>query len=258
MEKKNVETIKMVENALEVLDTLRISRAPLGVNEIAKSCSLNPSTTFRILKTLEINGWIYQCADDRYITGQKLSFMLEKNNLYLAIKEISLFTMSRYTKEHGQPMNLFVREGTNCFILQQSRTNSLVNYVPPLLSSIPFYACAGGKVLLSELSISLVELLLEDCEMVPLTPYTVTDPDLFWQELRSVAKQGFATEHRESSENGSCISVPVRDCEGNIIAALSFSGFIGIQSREELLPYLEPLKEAAKEISQNLFKCWGK
>ena len=48
MEKQNVETIKMVDRALEVLDILRKERSPLGVNEIAKSCELNPSTAFRI------------------------------------------------------------------------------------------------------------------------------------------------------------------------------------------------------------------
>ena len=65
-----VETIKMVENAMGVLDLLRTSKVPLGVNEIAKTCGLNPSTTFRILKTLETSGWIYKTNDDRYITGQ--------------------------------------------------------------------------------------------------------------------------------------------------------------------------------------------
>lgn len=78
MEKQNVETIKMVDRALEVLDILRKERSPLGVNEIAKNCELNPSTAFRILKTLEVNGWVYQCMDGRYITGQKISFVIEK------------------------------------------------------------------------------------------------------------------------------------------------------------------------------------
>ena len=74
-EQKNTETIKMVERALQVLDLLRTSKSPLGVNEIAKTCKLNPSTTFRILKTLELSGWVFQLNDSRYITGQKISFV---------------------------------------------------------------------------------------------------------------------------------------------------------------------------------------
>lgn len=60
----------------------------------------------------------------------------------------------------------------------------------------------------------------------------------------------------ESSVNGSCISVGVRDHEGTIIAALSFSGFIGIQDTDELLEYVPLLQAASKEITDNLYNCW--
>lgn len=255
---KGTETIKMVDRALAVLDVLRVERKRLGVNEIAKKCEISPSTAFRILKTLEANGWVYQCGDDRYITGQKISFVIEKDNLYLALKEVAAFTMERFTAEYGQAMNLIVREGAHCYILQQSRTKKFVDYIPPLYSDLPFYACAGGKILLSELPVSLAEQIINSCEMVPLTQFTITDPDVFWQELRKVAKTGYAFDNKESAENGSCIGVPVRNCDGDIIAALSFSGFVGVENTDALLQYLPALQEAAGEISKNLYKCWGK
>ncbi len=255
---QNIETIKMVDRALFVLDTLRAERKRLGVNEIAKQCGINPSTAFRILKTLEANGWVYQCNDGRYITGEKISFVMEKDNLYLALKEVASFVMQRLTEKHGQAMNLMVREGARCYILQQSRTKSLVDYVPPIYSELPFYACAGGKILLSELPISLVDQIIDSCEMIPLTAHTITDPDIFWQELRKVAKQGSAFDNKESAENGSCIAVPVRDCEDDIIASLSFSGFVGVENPDDLLEYFPTLEEAAKEISKNLYRCWGR
>jgi DNA-binding IclR family transcriptional regulator len=250
-------TIKMVDQALSVLDALRLERKSLGVNEIAKQCGISPSTAFRILKTLEAGGWVFQCGDRRYIAGQKLSFVIEKNNLYLALKEVASFVMDRYTTKHSQAMNLIVRDGSHCYIMQQSRTKNLVDYIPPLYSDLPFYACAGGKILLTELPIGLVDEIINSCEMLPLTQYTITDAEKFWQELRLVAKQGYAYDHKESAENGSCIAVPIRDCEGNIIAALSFSGFVGIEDKAELLQYITPLQEAATEISKSLYRCWG-
>ena len=158
MEKQNitnVETIKMVEHAFKVLDLLRAKREPVGVNEIAKMSGLNPSTTLRILKTMEKSGWVFQLTDRRYITGQKISFVTEKNNLYLALREVAQYVMGEYTAKFGQAMNLMVREGGHCTILQQSRTTNLVDYIPPLFSKLPIYATSGGKVLLSELPINL-------------------------------------------------------------------------------------------------------
>ncbi len=257
MIEQGVETIKMVERAMHVLDTLRLARERLGVNEIAKRCHISPSTTYRILKTLELDGWVFQCADGRYITGEKISFVMEKNNLFLALKDVAAHTMNACTAKHGRAMNLTVRDGHHCYILQQSRTKNLVDYVAPLHSAMPFHACAGGKILLAELPILLVEQLLESCEMVALTPHTITNIDDFWKELRQVAKQGYAFDFRESSESGSCIAVPVRDNQGNTIAALSFSGFLSISEPKELVPFVPILKKTAEEISRNLYQCWA-
>ncbi len=254
--KQNTETIKMVDRALQVLDTLRFEKEGLGVNTIAKQCQINPSTAFRILKTLEINGWVFQFSDGRYIAGEKLSFILGKDNLYLALKEVSHMVMEKYTAKYNQAMNLIVREGAHCYIMQQSRTKSLMDYVPPLYSDLPFYACAGGKILLSELPIHLAEEIINSRELTPLTEHTITDVDEFWKELRTVAKQNYAVDHKESAINGSCISVAIRDPKGTPIAALSFSGFIGIENQEELIKYLPILHDASSEISKNLYKYW--
>ena len=242
---------------MTVLDLLRTSKERLGVNEIAKRCELSPSTAFRILKTLEVTGWVFQLSDDRYIPGQKISFVTEKNNLYMALRDVAYFVMNECTAKVGQAMNLMVREGIHCTILQQSRTGKLIEYVPPLYTNLPFYACAGGKILLSELPVSMVEQIINSCDMVPLTSHTITDPEYFWHTLRTVATKGYAFDDRESAENGSCIAVPIRDSEGTIIASLSFTGFIGIQDTEQLLEYLPALQEASKKITQNLYRCWN-
>jgi len=253
---QNGETIKMVEHAMKVLDLLRIKRKPVGVNEIAKTCGLNPSTTFRILKTLEQSGWVFQFNDRLYITGQKISFVTEKNNLYLALREVAQFVMAEYTAKFDQAMNLLVREGEHCTILQQSRTKKFIDYIPPLFSTLPIYASAGGKILLSELPINLVDQIIISTEMKPLTSNTITDPKQFWDVLLATAKQGYAIDYKESAENGCCIGVPVRDHEGTIIAALSFSGFIGVDDPQDLKKYLPALNEASEKISQSLYNCW--
>ena len=134
---QNPTIIKMVDQALTVLDTLRMSRESLGVNEIAKMCGINPSTTFRILKTLEVNGWAFQCSDRRYIVGEKIGFVIEKNNLYLALKEVSSFVMNRYTEKYNQAMNLTVREGLVA-IFYSSPAPKPCRLYSALYSDLPF------------------------------------------------------------------------------------------------------------------------
>ena len=251
-----IETIVMVEKALTVLDLLRTSKEKMGVNEIAKICDFTPSTTHRILKTLEKSGWVFQLSDDRYIAGEKLSFMLEKDNLYLALKDVASIVMQKYSQEYSQAMNLVIREGQDCYILHQSRTNRLVDYVPPLHAKMPFHASGGGKILLSELPENLTKQLLENSELTALTPNTISDKSLLWEEIQKVAERGYAFDFKESTDFACCISVPVRDRKGTIIAALSFSGIVNIDTKEELLKFFPILQEASKEISDQLYRSW--
>lgn len=251
------ETIQVLDRALMILEIFRKGQNQYGVTEIAKRLKMNPSTTFRILQTLRNNGWIHQTNDGRYISGTKLSSQLEKSNFYLALRDVSQTIMDLGTAKYKQAMNLIIRDGTKCHILQQSRTTNLVDYVPPLYSELPFYASAGGKILFCELPKALLKQMIDSTELVSFTKHTITNPVMFMKELEQVASDGYAFDNHESAENGSCISVPVRDMENNIIAALSFSGFIGIRDTKDLLAYLPALQDASREITQQLFSCWG-
>ena len=253
---EKIETIVMVEKALTVLDLLRTRAEEIGVNEIAKICDFTPSTTHRILKTLEKSGWVFQLSDDRYIAGEKLSFMLEKDNLYLALKDVASIIMQNYSLKYSQAMNLVIRDGKDCYILYQSRTNRLIDYVPPLHAKMPFHASGGGKVLLSELPENMVQQLLENSDLTPLTANTISNIDQLIEEIKKTAARGYAMDYKESTDFACCLSVPVRDRKGTMIAALSFSGIVNIQTHEELLNYLPILQEASREITEQLYRSW--
>ena len=195
-------------------------------------------------------------ANDATLGGIKLSFVLSSDNLYLALKEVALPIMEKRTAEFGCAMNLMVRDGVNCYILQQSKVNDLFDFVPRLYAPLPIYACACGKILMSELPIAVADDIIQSCNMVKFTPNTLSDPETFWQEIRTVAKQGYAVDDRELSRNGSCIAVPVRNHEGTIIAGISFSGFVDVSDVSELHTYLPALREASSEVTEKLYHCW--
>ena len=253
MEPKETGNVKVLVKALTILDILKGSDQPLGVNEISRQSSINLTTAFRILKTLKNEGWIYQDKNDKYIIGLKVSFVTEKNNFYLALKEIAYYTMTRLSVKESQAMNLIVRENEKCLILQQSRTEKFVDYVPPPGTVVPIYASAGGKILLSELPDFVRKEILDKTEMKPLTKYTITGKTAFMKELQKVKKSGYAVDAHESQEDGFCIAVPVRSKEGEIIAALSFSGFIGKITDTNIDYYEKILKKASSEITENLY-----
>ena len=249
----DTDTIKVLDRALIIIEALKQSKQPLGVNELAKLCSINLSTTFRILKTLETHGWVFQLENTKYITGEKINFVTTSENQYMALKEVAFPIMFMHTMREGQAMNLLVRENIACVILQQSRTDRIIDYVPPIGTKLPLHASAGGKILLSELPLDNLEDYLSAIDFRALTKNTITHKFDFINELATVRENGYALDMGESSAISCCISVPVRNSKNEIIAALSFSGIVDIKTKEKLLYYLPSLKDAAAAISARLF-----
>ena len=256
MEEKSTEKVKTLEKAIKLLDVIRDANTPLGVNEIARLSNLNLTTIFRILQTLKGSGWVYQDANDKYIIGPKISYNTEKNSFYMALKEVAYYSMVRLSASTSQAMNLVVRENHRCFILQQSRTEKIVDYVPPIGTYLPIYASACGKVLLSELPDVLLDNILDLQDFRPLTPHTITSRAAFLQELSLCRTHGYALDRHEAQEQGFCIAVPVRDNVGQICAALSFSGMLDRVSERDIETYFALLTRGSGEITQSLFKIW--
>ena len=256
MEKANSGNIKALDKAMLVLDFIRESPAPVGVNEIARQCALNITTTFRILQTLKEGKWVYQDKNEKYRIGTKLSFMTPNNNFHAALQEVAYYTMQAMTAKTSHAMNLVVRNYNQCFILQQSRTNKIVDYVPPIGTCLPIYASAVGKVLLAWLPQQLQDMIMDSITFTPLTRHTITTHAALAEELEFCRKNNYAMDMMESQEGGFCIAVPIR-CNDEVIAALSFSGIIKKVQQDEIASYYSLLSTAAKEIERNLFQLNG-
>ena len=110
MEKKEQGTVQALERGLKILELLMQEKRPMGVNEIAKCQGITPSAASRIVKTLEATGWSFQMSDDKYIPGEKLSYVTEKNNFHLALAEVAYPVMQELTAREILPMNLVVRQ----------------------------------------------------------------------------------------------------------------------------------------------------
>lgn len=256
MEKPNSGSVKALGKAMLVLDFIRESPNPVGVNEIARQCSLNITTTFRILQTLKESKWIYQDKNEKYQIGPKLSYVSRTNNFYAVLQEVAYYTMQAMTAKTSHAMNLVVRNYNQCFILQQSRTNKIVDYVPPIGTVLPLYASAVGKVLMAWLPDRLLDMILDSLVFTPLTRYTITSRTVLTEELTLCRQNNYALDMMESQEGGYCIAVPVH-CNKEVIAALSFSGIIKKLQADEIVSYSNLLASAASEIEQNLFQLNG-
>ncbi|HEU4429900.1 MAG TPA: IclR family transcriptional regulator C-terminal domain-containing protein, partial [Myxococcota bacterium] len=60
-------------------------------------------------------------------------------------------------------------------------------------------------------------------KLIAHTPATIVDRDKFFEQLRTVASQGWALDLEECARGLCCVAAPVHDAAGRVIAALSVS-----------------------------------
>ena len=138
-------------------------------------------------------------SDDKYIPGEKLSYVTEKNNFHLALAEVAYPVMQELTAREILPMNLVVRQDRRFFILQQTRTNRYVDFVAPVGSALPLHASAGGKILLCELPEVLRAQFLDGISFESMTPNTICTKRSFLEELDDTSLEAWLKTTLKSS-----------------------------------------------------------
>jgi IclR family pca regulon transcriptional regulator len=107
--------------------------------------------------------------------------------------------------------------------------------------------------LLASLSPDQLDAYLQRVELVALTRFTVTDTARLRRLLDQVRTDGFVITDQELEEGLRSTAVPIRDANGNVIAAINLSAqatrVSSAQMRDELLPHL---LETARRIEIDL------
>jgi len=143
-------------------------------------------------------------------------------------------------------VHLAVRDGTAALYVERVSGHSSVRVVSQVGSRLPMHATGVGKVLLAHAPDEIRAAVLGNLTRV--TPYTVTQPGRLRDQLRRVLSDGHATTSEEMTLGACSVAVPVRDREGEVVAAL---GFVvpNLRHRGRLL---SALQVAARGIGRSL------
>lgn len=105
-----------------------------------------------------------------------------------------------------------------------------------------------GKAILASLPANEVVEILQRKGMPKHTDKTITDKDLFLEELNQVRQKGYALDLEENETGITCIAVPIYDHLGTVAGAVSISGPTLRMTNERL----EQLKPRMQQIGIQL------
>lgn len=249
--------IRAVERALLLLKAFLGNDTELAAAEISKRIDLDPSTTFRMMVTLEKHGFVRQDASSgKYRLGV---MCLELGSQFLRINDVrksAVDVMQELRSEFGETVHLGILDEDQIVYLEKVPGSHAIGLMSSRVGGrAPAHATAIGKVILAYLAPAdwraRLPRKLERC-----TPATITDWKDLEKELARVRENGYAIDNQEHETGVECVAVPIFGHKG-VIAGLSISA-PAERMDEHIRKHglVDQLKQATAQVSNDI--GWGR
>ena len=204
------------------------AKEPISLKDLSKQVDLHPSTTHRLLATLDKGKFVYQNPDNKlYTLGPVLMNPSQGGRSLQSLQSLSLPILKEVSKRLGESTSLAIRSGNHAMLVAQVSSERRVNVTIQAGSQVPLHCTAVGKVILAHLPHSEVGRIAYEAGLPAITPNTLTDIDQLKIALDKVRLEGFAADNEEWEFGIRCVAVPVYYSDGSLLGAVSISGPAG-------------------------------
>jgi len=224
----------------------------MSLKDLSRKASLNPSTAYRILNTLEAHGLVQQDPMTRYYgLGLQVLQLAAAVRSQLDLRETARPFLRGLAKEAGETANLVTFEGDEAVYIDQLFSSQPIRAFTQIGARVPLHCTGVGKVLLASLPSEERETRLQ-MGLPAFTKNTITNPYHLSEELVKISDQGFALDIEERQEEVRCIAAPILDDEAKVTAAISISGPAHRLTLDRMNQLVPMVVHAALEISSQL------
>lgn len=187
--------------------------------------------------------------------------VLELGRAYLSgltLAEVALPHLREFVADVKESSSLAVLDGDDIIYVAHVGASRVLSVSVTVGGRDPAWMTSLGRVLLAAQDKVWLENYLARLELRPSTERTIVDREVLRQELARVRRQGWSLVDQEFEEGLRALSVPVRDAEGRVLAAVNVSTYASRWSmhafRERLLPRL---RETAVAIETDVSFAGG-
>lgn len=244
-----------VEHAVKLIELLSNETDAVGVSEISRKLKLNKNMVFRILNSLEQEGWVYcdKSADRKY----RLSLALFRISSQV-INKLSLNTVATphiydLWKQTGESTYLGIRKDDMVMYIQHLDCIKNVRVAGVIGGTYDLYCTAPGKVILAFSEEEFINKYLSS-SFKKHTKNTLTENSELRHEIEKIRSDEYAIDDEEFSKGIICLAAPIFDYADKLVGTAGCSlSTITCDSAGMVEKYGNLIINTAKEIS----KCLG-
>jgi IclR family transcriptional regulator, KDG regulon repressor len=213
-----------VQKALDILDAFVPQKPELSLTELAELLSLNKSTLFNLLRTLEGHGYIVQSPQTkRYRLGLRFLDRAALVTDYADVSRVAPPFLDELRNKVEENIHLGVLEDGQVVYLYRAQGPHTLSVNSRLGMRVPAHATAMGKVILAYRSENEIDSVIIKYGLCACTPNTITELPVLKECLREVKMRGYATDAEEHHLGSECVAAPIFDLHHQVIAAVSVS-----------------------------------
>lgn len=249
MLEENQIKVKSVKKTIDILNSF-LEEEYQGVTEIASKLKLSKSNAYDILTTLVALNFLSQdpISEKYYLSVGAIRLSRGVGSKY-SFRNVARPFIQSIANAEGKEVSLTVPLNGEIFYLDTVVPSETGVYSPKHMRS---YTCrmhctAAGKCMLANMPREdVLRYLASGLEKY--TENTITDDGEFLKALGKVAKDGFATDHYEWSEQFGCVGVPLFDPSHKIIGAISLNLGSDVDNQAEV----DRIKDSLIDISNRI------
>lgn len=213
------------------------AKEPCGLTELCQRTGLPRATAHRLAVGLEVHGLLNRGADGRWRPGPTLAELAARSGDPLI--EAAAAVLPRLRDLTGESIQLYRRDGMQRICVAASEPTSGLRDTVPVGTRLSMGAGSGAKVLAAWADPPSQRAILADSTFTERT-------------LMEVRRRGWAQSVAERESGVASISAPVRNGNGQVIAAVSVSGPVDRIGRRPGARWAANLLAAADALQHRL------
>lgn len=230
--------VRAVDRALDILNCFTMGKSNFSLMEIARIIELSPSTTLRLLTTLEKAGYLHRDLDNlRYYLGFRLAQISNIAFDNLDFCRIARPYLRQLSERFGESVGLFIyQEGRRVCVERVEGTRKLRSILH-IGERAPLTRGASGRLILAHREEEEIRRILQE------------DPFCTLEDLKQIRQQGYAVSHGEREKGVMSVAAPLYNSRNEFVAALFLSGADGSINEQDINTVIDAICQNAKIIS---------
>ena len=235
---------------LLLLETLSQQHSGISLSALAERLGLPKASVMRLLHALQGQAYVMRDPGTSVFTLGPRAAALGLRTLHAAsVAHRYRPLLSALVQRLGETCNLTTREGAQVLYIDRVETTEPLRMTLPPGSRVPLHCTASGKLFLSQMPAPDCQALVEGLARERKTAHTHTSVAALMAEIERTRKRGIGVDNEEFINGMVAIAIPVRDAQGQCVAAVACHTPTARLSLTDVLAHAPAIERTAQQIA---------